>query len=896
MGKETESTTQQQDGQSFNINALEHENIQVPHSDFIANSTLLRDGQDLTIETNSGDTMIITNYFNADPAPIIEGPNGSVLTQNLVQSFLDSNSNYASNSTMTDESPVGAVEEINGEATVIRVDGTTELLMLGTPVFNGDVIETTDNGSVNILFIDETSMAVSENARMSIDNYDYQAETESGVTNFSVLRGVFVYTSGLIGRDDPDDVSINTPVGSIGIRGTIIAGKIIPNGESEITVIEGAIVVSNNQGNVTLSQQYESVTIGGFNREIEAGSVKSASDVKDTYGSVRDVTPRLFSSINDNAQEEQKQQEQANEKKEVEAKKQLQEEMEQEQQKQAADETKEQEVEIKREELHKELLKDGQKPEKEDAYKKYEVQSDKNHDESHINQLDQQQGHNRPGPGNYNDPNALDNLNNGNTATNIPLNIFGLNTAGAGVASLPPALTFDFGNDGVTDNIIGQANHTVSGQTEAGRVTINPTDASSPLHINNPSPSANEHFGSDVAFLGDFNGDGETDFIVGVKDNDNGLSNFAGAAFIFTNHSNHASGFSKIKGAGGSNVDFGKHVYAAGDLNGDGLTDVVIGDGDGINPNGYIVFGSTTLINQTESSDKLNVDIKAAGAAGDINGDGNDDFGISVMNGPDMVTYVVYGDQISGAGNMDLTWLNDSNNALKIVHQGGYQAGGNYQIHSLGDVDGDGYDDIQIGNAGQPQYTVYGGKNANDTDVVTDGDALDGSSPGSPEGQIFATANNQALVGDVNFYDGTRSNVSMRGGKSDNIFQVSNSNFKNIDGGNGYDTIEFLAGTTLDFSNVNFEQVSQIEELKFFSNSQTITLTEENLFNFLKSSDTNELRITGGGTLDLNDNAGSATTLSSLGFTDETGDAGTGYDHWSLGDYNVYIDDTAAIV
>lgn len=257
------------------INADGQNTVQVPDNSFIADSQMSRDGQDLMLETPNGETLVIENYFNSNPT--IESPSGAQLTGDLVNSFLHSPQQYASNSSMSDESPVGAVEEVSGEATVIRADGTSEPITLGTPIYQGDVIETSENGAVNITFIDETSMAVSQDARLSVDEYQFDPATESGVTNFSVLRGVFMFTSGLIGRDDPDDVQIDTPVGSIGIRGTIIAGKINPGGESEITVVEGAIVVRNGAMEKTLSQQFETIKLGGFNDDMQDLGVVSAS-------------------------------------------------------------------------------------------------------------------------------------------------------------------------------------------------------------------------------------------------------------------------------------------------------------------------------------------------------------------------------------------------------------------------------------------------------------------------------------------------------------------------------------------------------------------------------------------------------------------------------------------
>ncbi len=290
--------------ESTKFEASGAEQITLPAAEFITEAQMERSGDDLTLTAPDGQTVVIEGYFAADPAPLLQGPDGSVLTPALVNSFARSPSEYAAGDTASDESPVGAVEEIKGEATVTRADGTVEKLSIGTPIYQGDIIETAADGAVNITFIDETSMAVSENARLAIDNYTFDPATESGTTNFSVLRGLFVFTSGLIGRDDPDDVKIETPVGSIGIRGTIIAGEILPGGESKISVLEGAIVVSNGSGEQTLSEQFETVKLSSFDKPMEPMGVIPAQDIGSRFNSVGGVLPSLFTVIQDTGGEQ----------------------------------------------------------------------------------------------------------------------------------------------------------------------------------------------------------------------------------------------------------------------------------------------------------------------------------------------------------------------------------------------------------------------------------------------------------------------------------------------------------------------------------------------------------------------------------------------------------------
>ncbi len=274
--------------------------VQLPDASFVRDADFTRDGMDLVLNGPEG-TLVINDYFADEAQPSLVAPDGSALTPDLVNSFLKSSPEYAANDTQTDESPVGAVQEVSGHATVTHADGSVETIVNGTEIYKGDIIETDAAGAVNIKFADETSFAVSEDARLAIDEYVYDASTQSGETNFSVLKGVFVFTSGLIGRDDPDDVKIDTPVGSIGIRGTIIAGNV---NTGEITVVEGAIVLKDHSGHeVTLATQFETARFGG-NDGIEHMGKLSANDVAHKFFVVSQVSPTLFSSINDAATEQ----------------------------------------------------------------------------------------------------------------------------------------------------------------------------------------------------------------------------------------------------------------------------------------------------------------------------------------------------------------------------------------------------------------------------------------------------------------------------------------------------------------------------------------------------------------------------------------------------------------
>ena len=186
-----DSNSEQSPEQNLTLSYNGQDRIDLPDESFVRDADFSRDGTDLVLETDQG-TVTVENYFAGISPPNLVAPNGTTLTPELVQSFTQSEMQYAeSGGAMNDASPIGAVQEISGEVTVIRTNGIVESASIGTPIYQGDVIETNESGAVNILFMDETTFAISEDARLAIDEYVFDPATQSGTSNFSVLKGVF---------------------------------------------------------------------------------------------------------------------------------------------------------------------------------------------------------------------------------------------------------------------------------------------------------------------------------------------------------------------------------------------------------------------------------------------------------------------------------------------------------------------------------------------------------------------------------------------------------------------------------------------------------------------------------------------------------------------------------
>lgn len=281
----------------FSIKVIQGEPVQLPVAEMIMDASFSKDGADLVIEHN-GQNVTVEGYFNGLNSPDLIHESGIKLSPDMVNSFVKTAhaGKYAqAGSVMNDASPVGQIIELVGDVVITRADGTEVIAEIGTVIHQGDVIETSADGAANILFADSTSFSVSEDARLSVDEFKYDSDAQEGSSFFSMLKGAFVYTSGMIGKDDPGNVNIETPAGSIGIRGTVVMGKIDPSGQnSEITIIDGAVVITNAGGSVELNDMFETARLNGYDQSPQNIGQMTADYVQGQFKSLGDVARDTF--------------------------------------------------------------------------------------------------------------------------------------------------------------------------------------------------------------------------------------------------------------------------------------------------------------------------------------------------------------------------------------------------------------------------------------------------------------------------------------------------------------------------------------------------------------------------------------------------------------------------
>jgi hypothetical protein len=123
--------------------------------------------------------------------------------------------------------PIGKVVTATGSVTIehvgavvvqANVPGQANQTKVGDLVYLGDVVQTGADGSVGINFADSSSFNLSNNARMTLDEFVYDPNGKSNSTFFNLSKGTFTFVAGNIAKTG--DMKIDTPVATMGIRGT----------------------------------------------------------------------------------------------------------------------------------------------------------------------------------------------------------------------------------------------------------------------------------------------------------------------------------------------------------------------------------------------------------------------------------------------------------------------------------------------------------------------------------------------------------------------------------------------------------------------------------------------------------------------------------------------------
>ena len=262
-------------------------------SDFSRNNT------DLIATSPDGDQLILVDYFTNFELPNLYTYNGLHLKGNAVN-YLAGPIAKGQYTQAADGNilSIGEVSTVSGTVKSTRLDGTTTNLNVGDPVFQGDTIETEGSGAVGLVFLDKTTFSLSDGGKMILDELVYDAATATGSMVVNMVEGAFSFISGEIAKTGPDAMTLETPVVTMGIRGTTVAGKAAVEGnENSFTLLQdadggvGQISVSNDGGTQVLAQVGATTTVSSFTAAPPAPIILSAAQIQANYGTALNVLP-----------------------------------------------------------------------------------------------------------------------------------------------------------------------------------------------------------------------------------------------------------------------------------------------------------------------------------------------------------------------------------------------------------------------------------------------------------------------------------------------------------------------------------------------------------------------------------------------------------------------------
>ncbi|MEE8543899.1 MAG: FecR domain-containing protein [Gammaproteobacteria bacterium] len=169
-----------------------------------------------------------------------------------------------------------AVEKVtvgNAKVIVKTVTGTFEAdlrqINLLDDIYHNEVVETGDASATELVFLDETKLALGPNSSLVLDRFVYDPDPDKASFVMTATAGVFRFVSGKLPKKSYE---IHTPTATIGIRGTVLSIVVIPGNPDKmgigpivnVTVEQGVAEITSCGGkHVALVRSGQSTTISG---------------------------------------------------------------------------------------------------------------------------------------------------------------------------------------------------------------------------------------------------------------------------------------------------------------------------------------------------------------------------------------------------------------------------------------------------------------------------------------------------------------------------------------------------------------------------------------------------------------------------------------------------------
>jgi hypothetical protein len=165
---------------------------------------------------------------------------------------------------------IGTVSELQGSAAEIKRGSAAIKLQKKTDVESMDSVNTGSKAQVDITFVDNTKVKITENSRLVLDDFVYDPKnSDAGKLGMKVALGTVRYTSGQIAKNNAQNVNIRTPTATIAVRGTDFAMTVDEVGRSIIVLLPSC----KDDREISRYEISGNCTVGQIDVETAAGLV-----------------------------------------------------------------------------------------------------------------------------------------------------------------------------------------------------------------------------------------------------------------------------------------------------------------------------------------------------------------------------------------------------------------------------------------------------------------------------------------------------------------------------------------------------------------------------------------------------------------------------------------------
>ena len=171
-------------------------------------------------------------------------------------------------------------EQTGSPGEIQRASGEELIAKLNAPIVSMDTVQT-ENGRLKIKFVDDTQVSMTEHTVVEINEYVYDPNPSNSKMALNFAQGTARFATGKLGLVPRENIAIQTPTASIGIRGTDFTMTVDELGRSLVILLpdedcddkvkleegckpSGSISVTNNGGEVILTEAYQAVMVSTF--------------------------------------------------------------------------------------------------------------------------------------------------------------------------------------------------------------------------------------------------------------------------------------------------------------------------------------------------------------------------------------------------------------------------------------------------------------------------------------------------------------------------------------------------------------------------------------------------------------------------------------------------------